>query len=161
MKFDPITIEVQLRVRDMVGDNRVVDLKLLASAILTKFPNGASEYADLYTKRTQKDVFREIQAEIRKLRVCDNCDNSAQLDWLGRVGFERLQAGYALRRNGRSVYVPLLQMTDEELIAKESGHDRTIAGETQHRDELRRFRLMRASLRQPMLPSISMEPARP
>lgn len=152
--------EIRELMRLKFSANETFVVSLVVHEIVASHPEIYGDDADWYRLRAFDSVGQMVRAIARGLKI-EDAGESTQLDWLKEIGFKKLQPGYIFQRDGVSTGVPLLLMTDEEIIAKEEEHGKKGDGEYQHRDELRRFRLMRASLRIAAQPVQTMEPAHP
>jgi len=88
----------------------------------------------------EKQLGIEVRAAVNKYGKGEEA--TAQLSL---AGFQRLQTHYAIERGNQPWFVALEDMTDDEILGKVSEYEMNIIGNTQHRDELMKYYLQRAS----------------
>ncbi len=131
MKDDHITKEVRIFVAEKLGNGEIVGVKWLANEMIQRKPDIQGDDCDFYIGCAHGHLSRIIKKVIGKYEPTEAHDEQLTLD-----GFERLQTGYPVERDGERVLVPTPQCTDEELLTRASEHREMARGNMRHAQEL-------------------------
>lgn len=106
----------------------------------------AGDDADFYRHFAYKACRKDVGAFITK-NYGDELKESAAEREPPFPNFPRIQRRYVVNRNGDDVAVLAIDMTDDELDAKELFLTRRSAADIEHADEIRRFKHWRKTLK--------------
>lgn len=134
MSDDHITKEVRLFIADKLGSGEIVGVKKLAAEIIHRRSDIQGEDCDFYIGCAYGHLTRLIKKVIGKYEPSDAQDDQLVLD-----GFDRLQTGYPVERDGERVLVPTDLCTDDELLTRASEHEAMAFGHRRHAQELRTY----------------------
>lgn len=129
--------EIAQEMESRIFKRETLNRDWIVQAILAKHSDVAGDDVDFHLCASRKTVENAVRQQINRFDVKAEVtpDRQLVLD-----GFERLQRYYAFEERGVQVAVPVEDMTDAQLEAKEVELMAMGAGCYQHADEIRRYR---------------------
>jgi Rps23 Pro-64 3,4-dihydroxylase Tpa1-like proline 4-hydroxylase len=137
-----LTREIAEVMEGLIAQRARMNRDWIVQMILARHDDVAGEDAEFYRCASRKTVEAQVRQQINRFDVRAELtpDRQMVLD-----GFERLQRYYAFEERGVQVAVPVEDMSDAQLEAKEVELMAMGAGCYQHADEIRRYRDQRRS----------------
>src|SRR5690242_16494126 len=115
-------------------EGRVVLKSWLVQEVLSKRAPSAGDDAEFYEIAAHMTISDLVGREIRAHKANENDPNQVTLP-----GYEFIQLGYSIERDGRPCYVPIVEMTTVEIRSKASELLALARGANAHAMELLRF----------------------
>ena len=135
-----LTREIAQELESLTSQRATLNRDWVVQAILSKHNDVAGEDEDFYRCASRKTVESAVRQQINRfdLRAEVTPDKQLVLE-----GFERLQRYYAFEDRGVQIAIPVEDMTDAQLGAKQAELIAMGAGCYQHADEIGRYRAQR------------------
>lgn len=131
--------EVHEMIQLGVRQNMVMPATWIAQAVVERHSNISGLDRDFYVLCAWAHIRVSVRRVLRTYR--GNPRNTE--DQLRLPGHEGLQRAYLTERDKEEVIVPVDQLTEEELLQKESELRRMAVGCDTHANELKRYRIAR------------------
>ncbi|KAB2680354.1 hypothetical protein [Brucella pseudintermedia] len=135
-----IRSEMHQIVAENLANGIVVDVDMLCLGLMEKRGTIEGEGAEFYRVHTFKDVKRIAKSVIGKYDAKDTTDAELLLP-----GFKHLCKAYPMKRQGKSVLVPVDQCSDFELINRATQLEDMASGCRSHAGEIREYVLARTA----------------
>lgn len=141
----PTQSEIRQRISAFVNESleagAVVHVSFVVTRMMSEIDDVDGGDADFYVACGADFVAKTAKQVIRGFEPKE--ENQGQQPTL--FGFEYLQSGYPVERDGERVLVPTSQMTDAEFEAREQELLSMARGCIAHQKEMRGYRLARAA----------------
>lgn len=132
--------EVREYIADKISQGHIVSVDWLTHDIVrnkSDIEGGDVEFYRVCAFTHVRDVVKRC---VGKYDAKPKSDAQLTLD-----GFEHLQVAYSVERSGQVVLVPVDQLSDEEIELRAAEYDKMARGCIGHAEELRAYRITRAS----------------
>jgi hypothetical protein len=134
MSTDNMTTEVREFIAEKLAGGHTISVNWLTHEMVGQKSDIYGSDCDFYRLCAYGHLSRVIKQCIGKYQPTPDQDRQLVLD-----GFDHLQTGYPVERNGERMLVPTDQISDEELLARAAEYEEMARGCRQHAKEIRAY----------------------
>lgn len=144
MKQAELLAEVERLIEDALDAKRATKKSWLVQTVLAAYGSPEGEGAEFFTLCAYEHLQDTVRSVLSRYRPKPDDESQRQLPM---PGYERLQRGYLVERDGESTITPVVMMTDAEVQAKAREYRSIGDGCHAHADELERYLEERGQVR--------------
>lgn len=133
--------EVQEIIERFISEGKSIAASWVVQAIVKSHPDVSGADANWYILCGYEHARDSVRQVLRRYKPSEE----GPQEQVVLPGFERLQKAYLVDRGNEQTIVPVQDLTDAEIEAKEIELEIMGRGCYQHRDELKRYRMQRNS----------------